>query len=99
GLGQSEELVGLVRWLYKRLPQSLVVDADALNALAQHPKSLTRPGGPRILTPHPGEFARLTGQELLAPSDRESRVQEFAERLGAIVVLKGHGTVVTDGQH
>ncbi len=40
----------------------MVVDADALNALAEQPEVLSRAGGPRILTPHPGEFARLIGQ-------------------------------------
>ncbi|MBN2291096.1 MAG: NAD(P)H-hydrate dehydratase, partial [Pirellulales bacterium] len=61
GLGRSPELNELVPLLYGRIELPLVVDADALNALADSPQDLLSPGGPRILTPHPGEFARLFG--------------------------------------
>ena len=59
GLGRSAELTDLIAWLYQTLDKPAVVDADALNALAERQDVLCRPGGPRILTPHPGEFARL----------------------------------------
>jgi ADP-dependent NAD(P)H-hydrate dehydratase len=98
GLGRSHELVELVGWLYQALKQPLVVDADGLNALAQQPDVLSKAGGPRILTPHPGEFARLVGLETIQPNERESRARELAVRTGAIVVLKGHRTVITDGK-
>ena len=68
------------------------------NALAEQPAVLNRAGGPRIFTPHPGEFARLIGQPK-APrsSERETLAKELASRLGVVVVLKGHHTVITDG--
>ena len=98
GLGRSRDLTSLVGWLYKHIEKPLVVDADGLNALAEQPQSLAKPGGPRILTPHPGEFARLTGGQIPQPHEREQLAQQFAARCGVVVVLKGRGTVVTDGQ-
>ncbi len=98
GLGRSEELVEVVCWLYQSLPQPLVVDADGLNALAHKPEVLGAAGGPRILTPHPGEFGRLVGRDKFPPEERESLARGLAQRTGAVVVLKGHRTVVTDGE-
>ncbi len=97
GLGHSLELVELVGRLYHRVKQPMVVDADGLNALAQQPEALAQGGGPRILTPHPGEFGRLIGRETIRPQDRESLARDFASRTGTVVVLKGHHTVITDG--
>jgi NAD(P)H-hydrate epimerase len=98
GLGRSPGLGLLTSWLYEHLDKPMVVDADGLNALAGRPDSLTRPGGPRILTPHPGEFDRLAGRRL-SPDERRTLAIELATRWKAVVVLKGHGTCVTDGQH
>lgn len=98
GLGRSDELVEVVCWLFQNLSQPLVVDADGLNALAQRPEVLEKPGGPRILTPHPGEFCRLTGRERLPQEERQSAARELAARIGAVVVLKGHHTAITDGK-
>jgi len=98
GLGRSADLDDLVAWLYREVAAPLVLDADALNSLASHAHVTTAPGGPRILTPHPGEFARLA--QLARPPAPERRIPEaeaLARRCGAIVVLKGHATVVTDG--
>jgi NAD(P)H-hydrate epimerase len=75
----------------------MVFDADALNALAAQPAILSRHAGPRILTPHPGEFARLIGQKLSA-ADREPAAVALADRCGIVVVLKSHRTFVTDGR-
>ena len=97
GLGRSAELGTLVGRLYRELTKPTVFDADALNALATQAEVLEKPGGPRILTPHPGEFARLTGKQ---PHDdaRESAAVELAARCGVVVVLKGHRTLITDGK-
>ena len=65
GWGESDELIELVGWLYQHARQPMVVDADALNALAKQPDVLAKPGGPRVLTPHPGEFGRLTGRDTI----------------------------------
>ncbi len=99
GWGQSEEIQVLANWLIKSVEQPLVIDADALNALAKMPEILAEAPIPRILTPHPGEFARLSGHD---PSDigkhREELAAEYADRHDVILVLKGRKTVVTDGQ-
>lgn len=98
GLGRTDSIVEIVAWLYRSVPKPLLVDADGLFALAQRPEALENPGGPRMLTPHEGEFRRLLGQAKLAPEDREPAARRFAERAGAVVVLKGHRTLITDGK-
>ena len=100
GLGQSAGLLDLVGELYSSSPLPLVVDADALNLLAKRPYLLTRPedGAPRILTPHPGEFARLTGLDATAiQQDRQRHAIEFARQYRVVLLLKGRETIITDG--
>lgn len=97
GLGRSAGLDALVARLYRELPLPMVVDADALNALAARSGVLARAGGPRVLTPHPGEFARLVGRRLPVGEWHEAAA-ELARRSGAVVVLKKGGTLVTDGE-
>ncbi|MGH7192952.1 MAG: NAD(P)H-hydrate dehydratase [Candidatus Saccharimonadales bacterium] len=99
GLGRSDELTELVCWLYTHLKQPAVFDADALNALASRPETLSQAGGPRVLTPHLGEFQRLIGAERRMTRDEaERRAAELALQCGAVIVLKGHQTLITDGQ-
>lgn len=97
GLGRSDRLDELVGRLYQELAKPMVLDADALNALAAQPKILGRPGGPRILTPHPGEFARLIGSKLEG-DERDQAAVELAARCGVVIVLKGHDTLITHGK-
>jgi len=97
GMGRSAELDRLVGRLYHQIAQPMVVDADALNALAGEPDLLCTGGGPRILTPHPGEFARLTGKKLDG-QQRQSAAVQLARRCGIVLVLKGHRTLITDGE-
>ncbi|MEK6236585.1 MAG: NAD(P)H-hydrate dehydratase [Planctomycetales bacterium] len=99
GMGQSPGLTALTVWLYQNLAQPMVVDADGLNALAQLPDALGSPGGPRILTPHPGEFSRLIGESTrMVQENRAQFAASFAQRHNLVLVLKGRGTVVTDGR-
>ena len=101
GLGQSPSLLELVADLYDSVSVPMVVDADALNLLSRRSYLLKRAEGasPRVLTPHPGEFARLTGLDVATiQSDREQHAVEFARRNNVILVLKGHDTVITDGR-
>ena len=101
GIGQSSSLLEVVADLYDTVPVPMVVDADALNLLAKRPYLLKRAEGAasRVLTPHPGEFARLTGLDVpTIQGDREKHAVEFARRNDVIVVLKGRGTIVTDGR-
>ena len=101
GIGRSAGVEALVWWLYQDCPRPLVVDADGLNALAARRKAVGKfplPAGPRILTPHPGEFDRLVAVGKLSPEDRRRRAPELAREAGAVLVLKGHRTLVTDGE-
>ena len=98
GLGRGEQIDSFVGRLYQEIAQPMVVDADALNALATQTEILSHHAGPRILTPHPGEFARLVGQSRVDAADRPRMAVELAEQIGAVMVLKGHQTCITDGQ-
>jgi NAD(P)H-hydrate epimerase len=101
GWGKSADLIELAHSLYTSIERPLVVDADALNALASAPGGFPKapPGAPRILTPHPGEFARLLKTDTkTVQSDREGLAATFAREQGVIVVLKGHRTIITDGE-
>jgi NAD(P)H-hydrate epimerase len=100
GLGQSAELTELVAWMYTSLPLPGVFDADALNALVSRRSALQTPGEARILTPHPGEFKRLGGN-VDRDADRheqEDQAARLAAQWGAVIVLKGHHTLITDGR-
>ena len=97
GLGRSPGLARLVGSLYRAIPQTMVVDADALYARAQQSDLLAAAAGPRVLTPHAGEFARLTGQSVTTTGDRTRLAADLAGRCGVVVVLKGHETVISDG--
>jgi len=100
GLGQSAGLLDLVTSLYNTIPHPSVFDADALNQLAKRPYFLKRSpdAPPRILTPHVGEFARLTGLEIATiHENRQQHAAEFAKKHNVIVVLKGKNSVITDG--
>lgn len=97
GLGTDEKTRPLVLQLYQELSLPMVVDADGLNILAEHPDILDSPGGPRILTPHPGEMARLTGQSTLAiQEDRITAALSLCRHStkDVVIVLKGAGTVI-----
>ncbi len=101
GWGQSADLIELAQVLFMSVEIPLVVDADALNALAALPGGFPKAPSTaaRILTPHPGEFARLTATDTkTVQSDRQTLAADFARTHGVIVVLKGHETVVTDGE-
>jgi len=86
-----------VHQLLPRVTKPCVLDADGLNALAEDLKVLTRVPTPMVLTPHPGEMARLiklSAQDV--QRDRERIAKEFATRYGMIVALKGYQSVVAN---
>lgn len=97
GMGRSLGLECLMARLYASLDRPMVIDADGLNALASRPEGFGRAAVPRILTPHPGEFERLCGERPTTETERVDAAERFARKTGAVVVLKGHRTVVTDG--
>ncbi len=104
GLGQSDAITHLIRTVLDKATLPLIVDADGLNALAQLWTSKPRADRPKrefplILTPHPGEFARLLPSAAQASRElREALAVQFAKDRQVILVLKGHRTLVTDGE-
>ncbi len=95
GMGQGVEVAEYLAGVIERCPKPLVIDADGLNALALDLKMLARAQGPIILTPHPGEMARLTGlklEEVL--NNRLDLALEKAVEWKVILVLKGPSTIV-----
>jgi NAD(P)H-hydrate epimerase len=93
GLGSDPQLVNLVRQSMADSEQPLVVDADGLNALAG--SDWNAGARLRVLTPHPGEMSRLCGKPISeVQSDRLGTARSLAESRGAVVVLKGHRTVI-----
>lgn len=99
GLGQSDELREVVTQIVRMTDVPCVVDADALNLLVGRLEVLESARSVRVLTPHPGEFARLTGLSTAeVQASRESQAVQFAQRHRVVLVLKGAGTIITDGQ-
>jgi hydroxyethylthiazole kinase-like uncharacterized protein yjeF len=100
GLGQDPGARTLVRELLRRYQGPAVVDADALNALAASDRApraidVLRREAPVVVTPHPGEMARLVGASTAEVQRRRlETARAFAIETGAVVVLKGHRTVV-----
>ena len=98
GLSRNEETATFIRQFAGHCPLPLVLDADGLNAFEKHYQELVPRGDAaalRVLTPHPGEAARLTGmstQELQA--DRLGVARKMAKETGAFVVLKGWHTII-----
>lgn len=101
GLGRSGELDALVAALVGEARCPVVLDADGINAMAGHIDRLREAACPLILTPHDGEFLRLSPGAALPPADfdtRADRAMMLARRLGAVVLLKGYRTAITDGK-
>lgn len=95
GLGRSEQLDQLVLEIIRQCGCPLVLDADGINAVAGHIDVLRGAVCPVILTPHEGEFRRLTQKE---ETDRIAGAGQLALETGCIVLRKGHETVITDGK-
>ncbi len=99
GMGRGEAQQWIVKNLFAKIPQPMVVDADGLNALSDcQGIDLSLHEGQRVLTPHPGEFCRLVGQQITSRDELEKRATALASESKSIVVLKGNRTFVTDGQ-
>jgi NAD(P)H-hydrate epimerase len=96
GLGQDPGTSAFVHGLLERCGVPLVLDADALNAFASEPERLAgRDGVDVIITPHPGEMARLiNGTVEAVQHDRLAHAREFAAGHKLHVVLKGHRTII-----
>jgi len=96
--GRTDELVR--RLVHDGFGGPLVLDADGLNVIHDTPEVLAACAGQLVVTPHPGEAARLLGQASI-PEDDQGRAEcarRIARAARAICVLKGHRTVITDGE-
>jgi len=100
GLGlhaETKKAVAEIVNLMEEAKTPLLLDADGLKAFAEFKRKV---GFPLVLTPHAGEYRILTGRE--PPRDLEERateVKKSAEELGAVILLKGHVDVISDGKH
>ncbi len=95
GIGQSAGTLCAVKTVLVNFSGPVVLDADGINVICAHKDIVRGRTSPTILTPHEGEFCRLYGKPLV---DRIASAAALALDLGAIVLLKGHETVITDGQ-
>jgi NAD(P)H-hydrate epimerase len=95
GLTTHPETKKLVRAVIRRVGVPLVLDADGLNAFAGHTDLLSGARRPLLLTPHPGEMARLTSRTTAAvQADRVTTARDFARRHRCLLILKGHQTLI-----
>lgn len=100
GLGQALPTAELLRQVLQAASCPIVLDADGINLAAQHIVIRETVRSPLILTPHPMELARLLHSTLEhVQADREGAALAAARETGAVVVLKGHRTVVADAEH
>ena len=96
GLGDASGTLEAIREAVRGIPLPMVLDADAIKAVAADPKCLV--GKKAVLTPHSREFQLLSGKALPdAPEERAEMVRETAKALGVTILLKGHVDIVTDG--
>ena len=94
GLGQGRGTFEVVKAVLENAACPVVLDADGINLIASHKDIVRGRTAPTILTPHAGEFARLSDK---AVEDRKTAAEQMAQNLNCIMLLKGHNTVVTDG--
>ena len=94
GWGKGEGNFLIAKEILESFEKPVVVDADGINVIAKHMDIVRERKAPTILTPHPGEFSRMGGNN---EADRQVAAESFAREYGCILLLKGRGTVITDG--
>lgn len=100
GLQSSKEYEDFLLYVSKNSNCHLVIDAEGINILSRRPEILDTLKGRMILTPHPGEMARLINKSISeVESDRINIAREYAKKYESIVLLKGYNTVITDGEN
>ncbi len=101
GLSVCDDTKNLVQSVITNCEKPLVIDADALNCICNKPEILKNLKAPAIITPHPGEMARLLhSTPKTVNSNRENTAIDFAKKFGLVTVLKGAGTIIAspDGE-
>lgn len=97
GLGRSNDASEIVRAVLKNGRVPVIVDADAINAVAKNKSLLSECACEIVFTPHAMEMSRLTGLDIEYIEENRLEVsREFSEENGAVLLLKGHHTIVTD---
>jgi len=100
GLGTGEAVAQVVAQVLRRSPCPVVLDADGINAIAPHILVEETVLAPLILTPHPGEMARLLGVSAAWVQEHRRQVaRQFADQTGVTLVLKGHHTLIAAPGH
>lgn len=95
GLSVCDDTKNLVQSVITNCEKPLVIDADALNCICNKPEILKNLKAPAIITPHPGEMARLLhSTPKTVNSNRENTAIDFAKKFGVVTVLKGAGTII-----
>jgi len=95
GIGQAAETRSLVKKIISQIDTPMVIDADGLNSIAGQTRLLKKRNAPTVLTPHPGEMARLIETSPAAvQQNRLETARDFAKNFGVHVVLKGAATVI-----
>jgi len=95
GLGRQKETLKAARSALKKVNKPVVLDADGIISLVGKTDILKNRRFTTVLTPHPGEFSKLTGKDVSAiQRDREKTAKAFAKKHNVVLVLKGHRTVV-----
>ena len=95
GLSVCDDTKNLVQSVITNCEKPLVIDADALNCICNKPEILKNLKAPAIITPHPGEMARLLhSTPKTVNSNRENTAINFAKKFGVVTVLKGAGTII-----
>ena len=90
GIGRSDEVTEVVCTLLQKAACQVVLDADGIFALSQHKDILRRTAKPLVMTPHAGEFARLSGRKQVSPEE----LRAFAQENRCTVLYKGHRTLI-----
>lgn len=101
GLSVCDDTKNLVQSVITNCEKPLVIDADALNCICNKPEILKNLKAPAIITPHPGEMARLLHSTPKTVNlNRENTAIDFAKKFGVVTVLKGAGTIIAspDGE-
>jgi len=97
GISTHSETIAIVQHIIRNSRTSLIVDADGINALGKKPSVLHEAQCPIILTPHPGEMARITGTSIKeVQDDRIGVAKKFAQEYGVVLVLKGARTIIAE---
>ena len=100
GIKEDEESMKLLEEIIIDSPSSIIIDAGGINLLSKNKKCLCSVKDKVILTPHPGEMARLIGKDIsYVEKNRIECSRAFAKQYKCIVLLKGYNTVITDGKN